>query len=79
MTQNYGLGDIVTLKKTHACGENRWAIIRMGMDIRVKCTKCDHSVLIPRQRFDRIIRKILVSANREDEVAGENAPGEGTS
>ena len=60
----YGLGDIVTLKKTHACGENRWCIIRMGMDIRVKCTKCDHSVLIPRQRFDRILRKVLIPAER---------------
>ncbi|QSO47713.1 DUF951 domain-containing protein [Alicyclobacillus mengziensis] len=60
----YGLGDIVTLKKPHACGENRWCIIRMGMDIRVKCTKCDHSVLIPRQRFDRILRKVLIPAER---------------
>lgn len=60
----YGLGDIVTLKKPHACGENRWCIIRMGMDIRVKCTKCDHSVLIPRQRFDRILRKVLIAAER---------------
>ncbi|QSO55241.1 DUF951 domain-containing protein [Alicyclobacillus curvatus] len=67
----YGLGDIVTLKKPHACGENRWCIIRMGMDIRVKCTKCDHSVLIPRQRFDRILRKILVAAERTTDSLGE--------
>ncbi|WP_249226661.1 DUF951 domain-containing protein [Alicyclobacillus mengziensis] len=64
MALTYGLGDIVTLKKPHACGENRWCIIRMGMDIRVKCTKCDHSVLIPRQRFDRILRKVLIPAER---------------
>jgi hypothetical protein len=52
--------DVVQLKKPHACGANRWHIIRMGMDIRVKCEQCGHSVLIPRVRFDRLVRKILV-------------------
>jgi hypothetical protein len=72
----YGLGDIVILKKPHACGENRWSIIRMGMDIRVKCTKCDHSVLIPRARFDRLIRKVLVPAEpRQHESENLQDPG----
>ncbi len=62
MDAAYGMNDIVELKKPHACGENRWQIIRMGMDIRVKCQGCGHSVLIPRPRFSRIVRKILVSA-----------------
>ncbi|MCL6441978.1 MAG: DUF951 domain-containing protein [Alicyclobacillus sp.] len=59
----YGLGDVVQLKKPHACGENRWKVIRMGMDIRVKCELCQHSVLIPRSRFDRLVRKILQHAD----------------
>jgi hypothetical protein len=62
MTVSYGMNDIVELKKPHACGENRWQIIRMGMDIRVKCQGCGHSVLIPRIRFNRIVRKVLSSA-----------------
>lgn len=28
-------------------------IIRMGMDIRIKCVKCQHSVLIPRAKFEK--------------------------
>jgi hypothetical protein len=63
MTVPYTLGDVVLLKKPHACGTNRWKIIRLGMDIRVKCEQCEHSVLIPRIRFDRVVRKILLSAN----------------
>lgn len=59
---DYHLNDIVRMKKTHACGENLWQIIRLGMDIRIKCQKCGHSVLIPRSRFDRMIRKIIVSS-----------------
>lgn len=61
----YALNDIVQLKKPHACGANRWKIIRMGMDIRVKCVQCEHSVLIPRSRFDRLVRKRLEVAEEE--------------
>jgi hypothetical protein len=68
MAVSYQLGDVVKLKKPHACGENSWKIIRLGMDIRVKCQACDHSVLIPRARFDRLIRKILTPAHAEDSL-----------
>ncbi|WP_206917060.1 DUF951 domain-containing protein [Alicyclobacillus acidoterrestris] len=60
MSVEYAMHDIVKMKKPHACGENAWEIIRLGMDIRIKCQKCGHSVLIPRSRFDRLIRKVLV-------------------
>ncbi|QQE78942.1 DUF951 domain-containing protein [Alicyclobacillus sp. SO9] len=56
---SYELNDVVQLKKPHACGGNRWLIIRLGMDIRVKCEACGHSVLIPRSRFNRIVKKKL--------------------
>jgi len=62
----YRLGDVLQLKKPHACGDNRWEVIRMGMDIRVKCHKCGHSVLIPRVKFDRLTRKLLHHVDREE-------------
>lgn len=66
----FSLGDLVQLKKPHACGTNRWRVIRMGMDIRVKCDECGHSVLIPRVRFERIIRKVLASGPAQGEGRG---------
>ncbi|WP_182200340.1 DUF951 domain-containing protein [Paraliobacillus salinarum] len=66
MAKDYGLNDIVQMKKAHPCGENRWKIIRMGMDIRIKCEGCDHSVLIPRRKFETKMKKILVKAEQED-------------
>ncbi|MBE3554037.1 MAG: DUF951 domain-containing protein [Thermicanus sp.] len=57
--KEYGLGDLVELKKPHPCGANAWSIIRMGMDIRIKCTGCGHSVLIPRSHFEKRLKKIL--------------------
>ena len=40
---------------------NRFKIIRMGADIRIKCENCQRSIMIPRQVFDKKIKKILVS------------------
>lgn len=68
MPVTYQLHDVVMMKKQHACGENRWEIIRLGMDIRIKCQKCGHSVLIPRARFDRLVRKVLESKEDNTEI-----------
>jgi len=57
--KEYGLNDIVEMKKPHPCGENAWKIIRLGMDIRIKCTGCNHSVLIPRKEFESKLKKII--------------------
>ncbi|MBE3594890.1 MAG: DUF951 domain-containing protein [Candidatus Carbobacillus altaicus] len=64
----YALGDIVSLKKPHPCGMNRWEIIRMGMDIRIKCTGCGHSVLIPRATFEKKLKNVW---SKEAEGGGE--------
>ncbi len=58
----FGLGDIVQMKKPHPCGSNEMEIIRMGMDIRIKCVGCQHSVLIPRAKFEKNLKKVLKSA-----------------
>jgi hypothetical protein len=61
--KSYQLNDIVEMKKPHPCGTNRWKVIRLGMDIRIKCLKCEHSVLIPRVQFERKLKKVLESAS----------------
>lgn len=58
--KEFNLNDVVEMKKAHPCGTNRWKVIRMGADIRIKCEGCAHSVLIPRREFARKIKKILV-------------------
>jgi hypothetical protein len=63
--KQFELNDIVEMKKTHPCGANRWKIIRLGMDIRIKCEGCGHSVLIPRKEFSRKMKKVLVKSTEE--------------
>ena len=61
MKQDYELHDVVEMKKQHTCGENRWEIIRMGADIRVKCLGCEQLVMMPRREFNRKMKKVLES------------------
>ncbi len=60
--KKFQLNDIVEMKKQHPCGTNRWKIIRLGADIRIKCEGCQHSVMIPRVEFDKKMKKVLVEA-----------------
>ncbi|NLW52334.1 MAG: DUF951 domain-containing protein [Tissierellia bacterium] len=54
----YKLNDIVTLKKGHPCGENKWEILRTGVDIKVKCLGCDKQIWLTRIEFEKRLRKI---------------------
>ena len=39
------LNDIVEMKKPHPCGEKIWLVTRVGMDIKLKCTRCGREVV----------------------------------
>mgnify|MGYP004447137735 FL=1 len=63
---DYGLNDIIEMKKEHPCHKSKeWKIIRMGADIRIKCLGCGTSVLMPRQKFDKKIKRIVRKAEEE--------------
>lgn len=64
--QSYDKFDIVEMKKPHACQANRWKIIRMGMDIRIQCTNCDHIVTMTRRDFEKKMKRILEKAETTD-------------
>ncbi|WP_125582464.1 DUF951 domain-containing protein [Lacticaseibacillus suibinensis] len=63
----YKLHDRVLMKKPHACGTNDWEIIRLGMDIKIKCTGCGHIVMMARHDFERKMKKVLVPADTNQE------------
>ena len=53
------LHDLVELKKPHPCGSFRWEILRVGMDIKLRCLGCGHELMLPRSKAEKSIRKIL--------------------
>ncbi|SDI39659.1 hypothetical protein SAMN05192534_1434 [Alteribacillus persepolensis] len=62
----FSLHDVVEMKKSHPCGENKWKIIRMGADIRIKCQGCGHSVMLPRREFKKKVKKVLEQGDAKE-------------
>ena len=52
------VGDILTMKKEHPCGEKRWLVLRTGMDFRLRCLGCGHEVMGTRSKFERNIKSV---------------------
>lgn len=65
MINNFSLGDRVILKKPHACGENRWEIVRVGADVKLKCTGCGRVVMLDRLEFLKRAKKLLTTGKDE--------------
>ena len=53
------LQDRVELKKQHPCGGKTWVIGRVGMDIKLRCETCGHELMLPREKAEKAIKKIL--------------------
>ena len=53
------VGDKVRMKKSHPCGSDVWKIIRVGMDIKIECEKCEHIVMMPRRKFEKKLKEVI--------------------
>ena len=54
----YQIGSLVEMKKTtclyHQSNRkkaNEWEVTRLGADIKIRCTNCDHVVMMSRHEF----------------------------
>ena len=57
--KDINIGDLVQMKKTHPCGSDKWEIIRVGADVKIKCKSCKRIIMLPRAEFDKKVKKIL--------------------
>ena len=63
----YDLNDIIEMKKEHPCHKSKqWKIIRMGADIRIKCLGCGSSVLMPRVKFEKKLKRVVEHASQSE-------------
>ena len=61
----YNLGDIVVMKKNEPCGNNKFEIVRVGTDIKIRCVNCSRVIMLSRIDFNKEIRKVI--GNYEEE------------
>lgn len=52
------VGDIITMKKKHTCGCDRFTVLRIGADFRIKCLECGREVMLERVKVEKNIRKL---------------------
>ena len=53
------LGDVIQTRNAHPCGSDRWQVIRIGADIKIKCLGCGRVVMMERPEFVKRRKKIL--------------------
>ena len=58
MPMDIRVGDVLTMKKTHPCGEKRWQVLRIGADFKLRCLGCGHEVMGARSKFEKNIRAV---------------------
>lgn len=61
------LGDTVRLKKHHPCGEDRWEILRVGADFRIRCLGCKRLVMLPRHELEKDVKEVFLRPDPADQ------------
>ncbi len=59
------MDDILQLRKTHPCGEDRWKVIRLGADIKIECLGCGRQIMLPRRKLARGVKSNLSQQERD--------------
>ena len=62
MPVKFNVGDIVKMRKAHPCGSALWQITRTGMDFGMKCRGGGHFVMLPRVKFERMVKEVVAPA-----------------
>ncbi len=65
------LGDIVQMRKPHACGGDAWRVVRLGAEIGIRCLTCERKVLLPRAEFERRVKTFIQRGPDADMNQGE--------
>lgn len=71
--RTYHLDDVVQMKKKHPCGSDRWSIMRVGADFRIKCLGCGRVVMLPRMKLEKSVKKIVSSRYGQPYSAGDSS------
>ena len=64
------VGDVLTLKKKHPCGSNKWQTLRIGADFRLKCLICGHEIMTTRRKAEKSIKEVT----RQNDTERLNTP-----
>ena len=49
------------MKKPHACSQvaDKFEVLRLGSDIKIRCRNCRHEVVVTRIKLEKNIKKVI--------------------
>ncbi|HJN93234.1 MAG TPA: DUF951 domain-containing protein [Dehalococcoidia bacterium] len=53
------MGDVLRLRRKHPCGGFDWEVVRLGLDIGLRCRTCGRRVLLDRATLRRRIDEMV--------------------
>ena len=53
------VGDRLMMKKPHPCTGSSFLVLRTGMDLRLRCERCGHEIMLPRSKAEKQIKNII--------------------
>ncbi|MBU1093428.1 MAG: DUF951 domain-containing protein [Firmicutes bacterium] len=56
----YTIGDHLITKKKHVCGSAEWEVMRMGIDIKLKCVKCGREIMMFKADLDKKVKVVQI-------------------
>ncbi len=60
----FELGEIVTTKKAHPCGSDRWEVVRVGADYKIRCLGCNRVVMLT---IDELKKRVKRRGGKQEE------------
>lgn len=55
------VGDRLVLKKKHPCNSDTFAVLRVGSDVRIRCTGCERDLTFEREKLEKMIKKVVTA------------------
>lgn len=61
----FAVGDILNMKKNHACNKNakQMLVLMAGSDVKVKCIGCGREMIVPRVKLEKSIKNVTRKEN----------------
>ncbi len=65
MLPDLQIKDRLRLRKPHPCGSYEWIVVRLGADIGLECTGCQHRVLLTRRE---LAKRMKVNLTKQEDT-----------
>lgn len=77
MVLDLRMGDVLRLRRKHPCGGSDWDVVRVGLDIGLRCRTCGRRVLLDRPTLRRRIAEVVERGEPIDPAIEEALWGSG--